>query len=88
MPMNKEELFNLRHSSLRNVAERVYGVAKKRWPLLGCMSAYPFDMQVNLVMTCMMLHNFIRKNQVDRDIFDHLDDDEMYGTNDDVTRRS
>ena len=27
-PVNKEELFNLKHSSLRNVAERIFGVLK------------------------------------------------------------
>lgn len=30
-PKNKEELFNLRHSQLRNVIERVYGVWKMRF---------------------------------------------------------
>lgn len=29
-PKNPKELFNLRHSSLRNVIERIFGVAKKR----------------------------------------------------------
>jgi hypothetical protein len=31
-PRNKEELFNLRHSSLRNVLERIFGVIKKNFP--------------------------------------------------------
>jgi len=31
-PQNKEELFNLRHSSLRNVIERVFGFLKTRFP--------------------------------------------------------
>ena len=38
------------------------------------MSAYPFPMQVDIVMTCCMLHNFIRRNQLYRDQFDKLDD--------------
>ncbi len=33
-PQNREELFNLRHSSLRNVVERIFGILKKRFPLL------------------------------------------------------
>ena len=33
-PQNKEELFNLRHSSLRNAIERIFGVIKKRFPIL------------------------------------------------------
>lgn len=82
--MNKEELFNLRHSSLRNVVERVYGVTKKRFPLLACMSAYPFPTQCDLVQCCCMLHNFIRRNQLDNDMFDHLDDDDYDVDNDDA----
>lgn len=30
-PTNREELFNLRHSSLRNVVERIFGVTKRRF---------------------------------------------------------
>jgi hypothetical protein len=37
-PSNKEELFNLRHSSLRNVVERTFGVVKKRFGLLCTMN--------------------------------------------------
>jgi hypothetical protein len=29
-PRNKEELFNLRHASLRNVVERIFGIVKKK----------------------------------------------------------
>lgn len=28
---NAKELFNLRHSSLRNVIERIFGVLKRQW---------------------------------------------------------
>ena len=48
-PQNKEELYNLRHSSLRNVIERIFGVAKKRFPLLVTMHSYAFCDQCNLV---------------------------------------
>jgi len=72
-PRTREELFNLQHSSLRNVVERVYGVAKKRFPLLAHMSSYPFRTQVDLVMSCFMLHNFVRQNQLYTDEFNILD---------------
>jgi DDE superfamily endonuclease len=38
-PENAKELFNLRHSSLRNVVERIFGVLKRQWQILsgkGC----------------------------------------------------
>jgi hypothetical protein len=57
-PQNMRELFNLRHSSLRNVIERTYGVAEKRFPLLNYMSQYPYEMQIKLIYSCFALHNF------------------------------
>jgi len=58
-PENKEELFNLRHSSLRNVIERVFGVIKKRFPLLRDMKPYPIVQQAKLVLCATILNNFI-----------------------------
>jgi hypothetical protein len=34
-PENAKELFNLRHSLLRNVIERIFGVLKRQWQILG-----------------------------------------------------
>jgi hypothetical protein len=73
-PVNKEELFNLRHASLRNVIERGFGVLKKRFPMLVTMTSYPFDMQCKLVLCCFMLHNFIRRTQLYEDEFDKWDE--------------
>jgi hypothetical protein len=73
-PTTKEELFNLRHSSLRNVIERTFGVLKKRFPLLSHMHSYSFETQCQMVMCAIMLHNFIRVNSEYEDPFD---DDEV-----------
>jgi len=59
-PQNKEELFNLRHASLRNVVERIFGVTKKQFPILTCMTSFPFSVQCELVICAFMLHNWIR----------------------------
>lgn len=69
-PQSREELFNLRHSSLRNVIERTFGVVKKRFPYLDRMHAYDYPMQVDLVLCCFMIHNFIRLNQEADDEYD------------------
>ena len=45
-PKNAQELFNLRHSSLRNAIERIFGVLKKRFPILTDSTAYPYATQV------------------------------------------
>ena len=49
-PQNAKELFNLRHSSLRNAIERIFGVIKKRFPILVEMSPYTFPFQTDLVL--------------------------------------
>jgi hypothetical protein len=59
-PQNYEELFNLRHSSLRNAIERIFGVLKKRFPILKESTSYPLRTQVRLVNVTCILHNFIR----------------------------
>ena len=64
-PQNKEELFNLRHSSLRNVIERVFGVLKMQFPLLTAIPKFPFEFQVDLVMCVLLVHNFIKKENIE-----------------------
>lgn len=75
-PENAKELFNLRHSSLRNCVERGYGILKKRFPILTSMTSYPMAVQVKLVKSCFMIHNFIRVNASDEDEFDYWQENE------------
>ena len=91
-PQNKEELFNLRHASLRNVIERIFGVIKKRFPILVQMEQYKFNRdpnskmpisQIDLVECCFLLQNFIRRNQITEDEFYNNDDDEDDDVNED-----
>ena len=58
-PQTKEELFNLRHSSLRNVIERCFGVMKSRFKILA--GARPFKMraQARIVEALGVLQNFL-----------------------------
>ena len=60
-PRNKEELFNLRHAQARNCIERVFGISKKRFPILQSPNEYPYESQVKLVLALTALHNFILK---------------------------
>ena len=65
-PRGKEELFNYRHSSLRNVIERCFGVLKARFPILKLMPSYPIRRQRLIPIVCCTIHNFIRmQNGVD-----------------------
>jgi hypothetical protein len=64
-PMNAKELFNLRHAQLRNCIERIFGVVKKRFPILTrATENLSLQTQIELVFALFALHNFITVNQV------------------------
>ena len=85
-PQNAKELYNLRHSSLRNVIERIFGVVKKRFPLIVTMRSFEFTFQCDLVLCSFMLHNFVHMNQLYEDEFyNELDDiDQPIAPNGDI----
>ena len=56
---NPQELFNHRHSSLRNVIERTFGIFKQRFPILKHATSYSISTQTKIVLACGILHNFI-----------------------------
>jgi DDE superfamily endonuclease len=59
---NAKELFNLRHSSLRNAVERIFGVLKRQWQILagkGC--EYSIDTQGDVFCALVGLFNFGRQ---------------------------
>jgi hypothetical protein len=73
-PQNAKELFNLRHSSLRNVIERIFGVLKRRFKVLRTAPEYAFDTQVKLVYALTALHNFIQTHITEEEEEVGLDD--------------
>ncbi|KAI5316898.1 PREDICTED: putative nuclease HARBI1 [Prunus dulcis] len=60
-PVNEVELFNLRHASLRNVIERIFGIFKSRFTIFKSAPPLPYRTQTELVLACAGLHNFLRK---------------------------
>lgn len=58
-PENREELFNLRHASARNVVERVFGVLKKRWAILVRPPQFDMLIQAQVPPGLAATHNFI-----------------------------
>lgn len=59
-PQNAKELFNLRHASLRNAVERIFGVLKRRFKILKTAPEYNFETQIDLILALTGLFNFIR----------------------------
>ena len=80
LPKNAKELYNMRHSSLRNVIERIYGVVKARFPILRDMPhGYTIETQSNIVLSAFLIHNFIRMHQEEVDDFDNFEAEEENG---------
>jgi hypothetical protein len=59
-PQNARELFNLRHASLRNVIERIFGVLKRRFKILKTAPEYSIQTQIDIVLALTALFNFTR----------------------------
>ncbi|KAI3470671.1 hypothetical protein Pfo_027334 [Paulownia fortunei] len=78
-----EEFFNMKHSSARNIIERLFGLLKSRWGILRSSSYYPIKIQNRIIMTCCLLHNFIRQEmgvyQLDDE--DNIQDEQGGGEN-------
>jgi hypothetical protein len=67
-PKNAKELFNLRHSSLRNVIKRIFGVLKRQWQILGGKGCeYSIKTRTNLFCALIRLYNF--RKQYGEDLF-------------------
>lgn len=81
-PENAEELFNLRHASLRNAIERIFGVVKRKFKILATAAEFSIDTQVHLVLAVLGLYNFIRHQEgadLTEDIEEEADEDAATG---------
>ena len=70
-PENAKELFNLRHSSLLNVIERIFGVVKRQWQILGGKGCeYSIETQIDLLCALIGLYNFGKQCGEDSEFID------------------
>ncbi|CAN6714445.1 unnamed protein product [Malus baccata var. baccata] len=83
-PQDVKELFNQRHSLLRNASERTFGALKERFPILMSAPPYPLQTQVKLVVAACALHNFIREEKPDDWIFKMYEKDTILQTEESV----
>ncbi|KAB2631374.1 hypothetical protein D8674_008893 [Pyrus ussuriensis x Pyrus communis] len=65
-PRGAMELFNFRHSSLRNVVERCIGVLKNHFPILK-----------RIPIACCAMHNFIRMQSRNDTLFQQFEDNDV-----------
>lgn len=64
-PTNPKELFNLRHASLRNAIERIFGIVKRRFKLMAAAAEYNTRTQAKIPGALAALHNFISTHDPD-----------------------
>ena len=69
-PANKEELFNLRHASARNVIERIFSDIKRRFRILLLPPEYSIEVQSLIPVALCVLHNIIKSHSDSEDIDD------------------
>jgi len=75
---NKEELFNLRHASLRNVIERQFDVLKRRFKIIRTAPKFSLSIQTRLIYALTSLNNFITRNNIVPDLYQaNLDSEEL-----------
>ncbi|XP_010999732.1 PREDICTED: uncharacterized protein LOC105107491 [Populus euphratica] len=73
LPRNPQELFNHRHSSLRNTIQVSFDVLKTRFPILNVAPQYGFHVQRDIVIAACVLHNYIRREGKDDWLFANVD---------------
>lgn len=62
-------------TALRNVIERSFGVLKRRFAILrGVVPNYTMTTQINIIIACCVMHNFIRDPQPNDMYFTNLDE--------------
>ncbi|KAG6584314.1 putative nuclease HARBI1, partial [Cucurbita argyrosperma subsp. sororia] len=76
-PQDAKELFNLRHSLLRNATNRTFGALKVRFPILLSAPPYPLQTQVKLVVATCAIHNYIRRENPDDWLFKLYEQDHV-----------
>jgi DDE superfamily endonuclease len=74
-PQTRNELYNLRHSSYRNVVERIFGVMKRRWRIILETNSFSLQTNAKVMSALAALHNFIRRHDRD-DEMEPWDEDE------------
>ena len=77
-PKDKFELFNLRHSSARNVIEQIFGVLKCHFRILAYLPKINMDLQACLPAALAAIHNFICDlDPIDLNDFQEVEDAQL-----------
>lgn len=73
------DLFNHKHSSLRNVTERCFGALKARFRILKAMPKYNPVCQPMIVVACCAVHNLILRQGGRDEFFKQIEEEIGHG---------
>jgi hypothetical protein len=74
-PANQKEIYNLRHATLRNIVERIFGCLKRKFPILQTAPEVELKKQVHLIYALCALWNYIRSHEQLDNLFDDPDEE-------------
>nr|XP_020177363.1 uncharacterized protein LOC109762888 [Aegilops tauschii subsp. strangulata] len=72
-PGTPQELFNLKHSSLRVTVEREFGALKNSYRILDQKPFHPYPTKVKLVLACCIIHNWTLQWGIDELVLEEED---------------
>lgn len=76
---SKMDLFNHKHSSLRNVVERCFGVLKARFPILKAMPEYHPVHETSIVIACCVVQNWVLIQRGRDEFFEQIGEEVGHG---------
>nr|CAH7743610.1 unnamed protein product [Callosobruchus chinensis] len=65
----KERVFNYRLSRARRIVENVFGIMSAVFKVLGKPMLLQLDKATDIVMTCALLHNFLRRFKLSKSLY-------------------
>lgn len=74
-PTSVEEYFKMKHSQVRNVIERSFGLIKMRCGILRNTTWFSRKTVGRIILACALLHNFIRSHMASDPVEHLLGDD-------------
>ncbi|PLW32523.1 hypothetical protein PCANC_22437 [Puccinia coronata f. sp. avenae] len=75
-PSTRKELYNLRHSTLRNIVERLFGCFKRKFSILKSAPEIELSKQICLVYALCVLWNFLQKHETLESLLEENDNAE------------
>ncbi|XP_020080156.1 uncharacterized protein LOC109703845 [Ananas comosus] len=58
-----KNVYNHRHTHLRNVVVKAFGILKRRFKIFRQATPFPYKVQCRITLACCVIYNFIKRHQ-------------------------